>query len=205
MASLAHVSRILASVCAPGRGGSPGFTPYHVLEALKLLSREPLGRVSLASRLGIGESSARTLIDRLEAQGLIVKSKSGVMLATKGLELLESLSRDVKIFDLDLGELGWSRSKLIVVKGFKPPVDLVEVYRIRDYIVAEGCRETIIGGFSKGTLIYPGMPEEIWRVVVAKIPREALEEETLHLIIPAEKIKEAFNGIIKMLASIQQD
>jgi DNA-binding Lrp family transcriptional regulator len=201
MSALVSAFKLLTSLCTPSRGGSPGFTPYHVIEALKLLSREPLGRIGLASRLGIGESSARTLIERLEARGLIARSRLGVRLTREGLELLELLSRSIRVYDVDLGELSWGKAKLIVVKGVRPPAHLVEVYKIRDYIVAEGCREVMIGGFSQGTLVYPGMPEDIWRIVLAKTPREALEEETLHVITPAGKFKEAFNGIVRMVAS----
>lgn len=200
MRSIFEVSRTLLSLCTPVRGGSPGFTPYHVFEALRMLSREPVGRVSLALRLGIGESSARTLIERLEAHGFIKRSRSGVMVVGKGLELLESISRAITVFDVDLEGLNWGVSKLIVVWGFKPPRDLVGVFKIRDYIVAEGCREAIIGGFSNGTLSYPGMPEEVWRIVSAKIPGDALRGEALHVIVPQAKLGEAFNGIIRMLS-----
>lgn len=202
MKSIFEVSKTLLSLCTPVRGGSPGFTPYHVFEALKILSREPSGRIGLALKLGIGESSARTLIERLEAQGLVVRSRSGVMVSERGLELLESISRGISVFNVDLGRINWGVSKLLVVWGFKPPRDLVRVFKIRDYIVAEGCREVIIGGFSNGVLSYPGMPRDVWEVVSKSIPREALSGEALHVIVPESKLGEAFSGIVKMLSGM---
>lgn len=203
MISLVESSRILVSICAPFRGGSPGFTPVHVLEALRVIAREPTGRLGLSSRLGIGESSARTLIERLEEHGLARRSRLGVIITERGLELLKSIESSVKVFNLNLGELGWSEASLLVVRGFKPPRDLVDVYKVRDYIVAEGCREVIIGGFSGGVLSYPGMPEDIKRVIASKLPGDALEEGVLHLIVPSSKLKEVINGVIKMLAELK--
>lgn len=205
MDSIVEIARVIVDVCAKSRGGSPGFTPFHVVKALKLLSREPLGRISLSSKLGIGETSARTLIERLESHGLIRKSRAGVQLSESGLKMLELLESNIKVYDINLSELGWSNASLVAVVGVKPPKDLVEVYRIRDYMVAEGCREAIIGGYLEGAPVYPGMPDEIQRIVVSKVPKEAMGEKLLHIIIPSGRLEEAFSGLIRMIAELSTE
>jgi len=199
---LGEVARVLVGVSRGFRGGSPGFTPFHVFMALTLLSREPLGRVGLASRLGIGESSARTLIGRLEELGFVRRTRAGVELTEAGLRFLEALGSAIAIYSVNLEELGWSSASLVVVRGFNPPVDLVGVYRVRDYIVAEGCTEAIVGGYTGGALVYPGMPEEILRIVASKLPEEATISDSLHIIVPSGRVAEAFNGVIRMLAEL---
>lgn len=62
---------------------------YHILQ--QILWMEPVGRRMLASELDMSERTLRTESDILKGSGVIVSSKSGMMLTKKGRELLSQL------------------------------------------------------------------------------------------------------------------
>ncbi|MDM7275979.1 MAG: hypothetical protein P3X22_007715 [Thermoprotei archaeon] len=200
LAILVDAARILVRVASPVKGGSPGYGVHHVIKALEILSQGPVGRVHLASRLGVGEASSRTLLERLEGEGLIRKGRWGAIVTERGLQVLRAVKDSVRVYRVNLEHIGWGEALLITIKGLKPPRDVVEVYSIRDYIVAEGCRETVIGGVEGGSTTYPGMPPELKEPLDRSIPREALEEGVLHLIVKPGNEDKAVNALIKLLA-----
>jgi DNA-binding transcriptional regulator LsrR (DeoR family) len=80
----------IAEKAAPGR--FPSYTPAHVFKAMELISLGfNVGRQQLASRLGIGEGAARTIIKRVKEEGLITISSGGMALTDRGNELLKTL------------------------------------------------------------------------------------------------------------------
>jgi len=77
----------LSEKAAPGR--PPAYSDAHVLMALeRLSSSEGVGRQQLSRELGLGEGTARTLVDRLKGEGLIDTSRRGMSLTPLGLEVL---------------------------------------------------------------------------------------------------------------------
>ncbi len=64
-----------------------------VLALLKLHRAGRIGRRKLASELGLGEGSVRSLLKRLVSSGLAESSRAGWGLAPSGEELVESLKR----------------------------------------------------------------------------------------------------------------
>ena len=89
----------IADKAAPGR--YPSYTTAHVLKAMELISSgSNVGRQQLASSLGIGEGSVRTIVRRLKGQGLIEIDKAGMELSGKGKELLKALSKRISATEL---------------------------------------------------------------------------------------------------------
>jgi predicted transcriptional regulator len=75
----------LAGTKAPGPSAS--FTVFHIFYALALMSKKTIGRNKLARELNVGEGAIRTIISRLVDAELIVTSKEGCSLTSKGLSL----------------------------------------------------------------------------------------------------------------------
>jgi hypothetical protein len=83
------LSRV-ASKTAPGR--FPSFAEAHVIMALERICLEKqVGRQKLARDLHLGEGEARTLVKHLRNEDLIDVSKLGIILSTRGRELLSVL------------------------------------------------------------------------------------------------------------------
>lgn len=81
-------------------GPAPKFNDYHIWKALMSLDdTHPLGRKRLASVLGIGEGSTRTILSILQEEGYIDITKDGILINNKGLEFREVFYMDVKPFE----------------------------------------------------------------------------------------------------------
>ena len=88
----------VAEKVAPGR--APVYTSAQVLKALELISNSGVGRQQLASRLGIGEGSVRTIVRRLTAEELISTTRGGMKLTGKGERLLSDIHGRVSGYEL---------------------------------------------------------------------------------------------------------
>lgn len=83
-----------ASKIAPGR--APLFIEAHLVMALMLIESEgPIGRMTLAKTLGLGEGTTRTLMRHLEKEGLIKSSRAGIVLTDSGKNLHSSLKSKI--------------------------------------------------------------------------------------------------------------
>jgi predicted transcriptional regulator len=78
---------------APGK--APYFIEAHIVKVLMIVNRKPVGRVSLAKALGLGEGSIRTLVKHLEKAGLIGTSREGIVLTRSGQELVSNMKSRV--------------------------------------------------------------------------------------------------------------
>jgi len=76
-------------------GPSPSFNEVHLFKAMEMLGKGPIGRHKLSQELRLGEGSARTLIEHLQAAGIVGTSKMGCMLTRKGLALIDELKLKV--------------------------------------------------------------------------------------------------------------
>jgi len=126
-------------VVATERGGAPAFTEWHAFEALRMISLGETGRLSLSSGLGIGEASARTLLERLEREGLVVRTKRGRSLTEKGVAVLKALTFITTLRPCSLPQVKGFERCFLTVLPIRPPRELTEVYAIRDELVARGC------------------------------------------------------------------
>ena len=73
-------------------GPTPSFTELHIAKAIEIIGRKPIGRLGLSERLGLGEGTTRTLIDRLLEARLAKISKRGCELTESGSLILKDLS-----------------------------------------------------------------------------------------------------------------
>ncbi len=177
------------------RGGSPAFNAYHIYRTLAILEKGgPVGRPTLARELGLGESPVKTLLQRLEDLGLAIKTGRGHVLSDDGWRIIRSL-RDVIIMGKaprsPLGDSMFIASPLV-----RSPKNLVDVYNIRDYIVGEECRTTLIGGIESGVPHYPGAPIEAIENLRDWAP--GIDEGVI-VIVPEACIDKAFTGLVKLI------
>jgi hypothetical protein len=84
------VLKQLAEQKAPGPTAS--FTELHLAKAIEIIGRERVGRLGLSEKLGLGEGTTRTLIDRLLEARLIKISKRGCELTDRGLSITKHLN-----------------------------------------------------------------------------------------------------------------
>ncbi len=78
--------RRVAEKTSPGR--APGYGEAQTLRALEIIAESPIGRAALGARLGVGEGVVRTLLRRLDSEGLVEVTTRGVSASEKGLRLL---------------------------------------------------------------------------------------------------------------------
>jgi len=76
----------------PSRSGpAPRFAKFHVWKALWAIGRSPpIGRQRLSNILGLGEGSARTIVNFLVERGLVRADEAGMRLTAKGAREVES-------------------------------------------------------------------------------------------------------------------
>jgi DNA-binding transcriptional regulator LsrR (DeoR family) len=74
-------------------GPRPLFTQLDLARAIEIIGTEHIGRNKLSEKLGLGEGTTRTLIDRLLDARLIEISRSGCELTRTGHSILNELNR----------------------------------------------------------------------------------------------------------------
>lgn len=179
------------SLARTSKGGSPAYSTYHIYRALELIREHPRGRPLLARSLGLGEASARTLLRRLRSWGLVESGYRGNRLTQKGARLLEAVRSSVEI--LELGDLLWGGAGGAYTPHVNPPVDMVSVYRIRDYLVLHGCRETLVGGYTESGPVFPGVPGEVAEGIRRALPRRG---RGLVVLAPRSCLTGVFDAVI---------
>ncbi len=73
-------------------GPTPSFSQLDLGRAIEIIGSEHIGRNKLSARLGLGEGTTRTLIDRLLDARLIKISKLGCELTGSGHSILDELN-----------------------------------------------------------------------------------------------------------------
>ena len=87
----------------PHSGPLPRFTEIQTQMVLKLVEKYGrIGRKRLVEKLGIGEGSMRTILEKLGRRGLITSSRGGHSLTKKGQRFLYSLPEFLQV---DAGDL----------------------------------------------------------------------------------------------------
>ncbi len=183
---------------ADRRGGLPNFTAYHVVQALKLYSASPIGRPKLQKLLGLGEASTKTLIARLREEGLIEFKGRGSRATRLGAKIAGEISKHLRFGVIGFDINYWKEQAAYVsLECAQPPRSLTDVYRVRDYLVVEGCRESIIGGVSVKPR-FPGVPKAIENYIASVV--DELDVKGLVVIVPATCIQNAVSAIIRLIA-----
>jgi hypothetical protein len=100
-------------------GAAPSFTEVHLVRTLLALKRRKTGRKNLVKRLGLGEGSVRTILERLRGEGLISSSKLGQELTSEGEQMVQGYLRRFTLperFELEeIGLPGEGMEKCLIV------------------------------------------------------------------------------------------
>jgi len=148
---------VISHVCSPRRGVRPSYTPGKVLKLLLLLlDKEPLGRHTISRELGIGESSARTLVRRLRELGVVdVDPVGGCVLTGSGRRMVAEIRRVIPLI-LDVSSVLKTLSLDRYAFAARIRVDSDwNVLKVRDSLVREGASAALILRCVGGKLVIP--------------------------------------------------
>ena len=136
----------------PALGPLPRFTELHVRQALELIAEQRrISRKELGERLGIGEGSTRTILDRLKERGLVTSSRGGHALTPKGKRFLGKIPELVRI---DAGDLTVGGVDVAtVVRGAAGKVK--RGIEQRDEAIKVGAQGVTVLVFKRGKLMFP--------------------------------------------------
>jgi DNA-binding transcriptional regulator LsrR (DeoR family) len=165
----------MAEKAAPGR--FPSYAPAHVLKAIELISLGfNVGRQQLASSLGIGEGAARTIIRRLNGEGLIAIRRGGMTLTERGKELLNLLYNRISVMELPSTGLTVGRfDYAVLVRGSEDKIS--SGVEQRDVALLAGARGAT-------TLVFRGKRFHLPRLEVE--PSPVLAEKLIEGLNPDE-------------------
>jgi predicted transcriptional regulator len=146
-----------------GPGPSTTFSMFHVLYALELVAKKPIGRNKLAEKLKVGEGAIRTIISHLKDAGLIATSKEGAALTDKGLRVWKDFEavfpRRVEIEKTALTTSKYNYAFLVKNKGHKVKSGIDQ----RDAAIMGGARRALVIVFKNGRLIIESISNSIKR------------------------------------------
>lgn len=149
----------LASEKAPGP--STTFSMFHIFYAFELLSQKPIGRNKLAGLLGVGEGAIRTIIGRLQEDGLIKISKEGCNLTEKGLKIWKRFENlfpvRVEIEKNDLAHSEYNFAFLVKNIGHKIKSGIDQ----RDAAIMGGARRAVVVVARNGHLVIESVSSSI--------------------------------------------
>jgi len=150
-------------ICEKAPGPSPTFTVFHVIRAIELIARKPVGRGKLAEELKVGEGTVRTLIERLRSAGLVVTSKAGCTLTDKGRKLWENyksiFKEKIEIGASELGIAKYNFAILVKNLGHKVKSGVEQ----RDAAVIVGAKGATTLVMKEGRLLVPAVSEDLSR------------------------------------------
>ncbi|MGB9778011.1 MAG: DUF4443 domain-containing protein [Candidatus Bathyarchaeales archaeon] len=168
----------IASEKAPGP--SPSFSLFHILNAIEVMAKQPIGRGMLAENLKVGEGVVRTIINRLQKAGLITVSKAGCVLTKEGLSLWKEYKAIFKAkIEMNKNELTLAEYNFaILVKNHAHKVK--SGMEQRDAAVMVGAKSATTLLFKGQRLIIPSVSDD----VAEDFPKAA--SQILKLLKPEE-------------------
>ena len=130
-------------------GNIPNFNEYDVLRAF-LLVGEPISRQELASELGVGEGTVRTILDILKKNKLIFSTRQGHSLTKKGNALLKTIKRFVEINKkVDIEHYKNFKKAAVLLKGVDSEVNV----GLRDKAIKNGAEAALIFVYKNGLVL----------------------------------------------------
>ncbi len=193
--------RELADISRPKRGVQPGFSKSHVYLILAQLTKTRMSRVEIEEKLSIGEASAKTLVKRLKEKGYVVTSKhTGTSITDQGKNLIKPAISTIRIVNPKCNVLT-GNDKIIMVETPNPPRTLMDVHKIRDYLVKSGCDVSIICGYKEGALSAPGIDYSFAVKIEECIP--FMHNDFLIIITYEDNILQCLDGVISYLLSVE--
>jgi hypothetical protein len=135
-------------------GAAPSFSEVHLVKALLALKEGKTGRKRLASLLGVGEGSVRTIIKKLSAEKLIASKPRGHELSSKGRQVVNGyLSRFSLPVGIGLDIAPGRKCCLVVVKGASERI--TNGLEEREVAVKSGAEGAILLKHSGGSITFP--------------------------------------------------
>ena len=163
----------------PVRGPLPRFTELHVRQALELIAQQRrVSRKELGEKLGIGEGSTRTILNRLKRRGLVTSSRSGHALTAKGRRWLGKSFEYVRVDagDLTVGEVDVATIVRGAAKKVKRGIEQ------RDEAIKAGADGATVLIFKGGKLQFPYGSLRIGKELSSKLV-EALKPRERDVIL----------------------
>lgn len=181
-------------------GPSPTFSVFHILNAIEVMAKQPIGRCMLAENLKVGGGAVRTIISRLQKAGLITVSKAGCVLTKEGLSLWKEYKTifkekiEIEKSELTLAEYNFA----ILVKNHAHKVK--SGMEQRDAAVMVGAKSATTLLFKGQRLIIPSVSNN----VAEDFPRAAgqilkflkPEENDVIIIVSANTPEKAHYGAL---------
>ncbi len=156
---LCSAVRVVKDIVAVKGYVKPSYHEGHVVKSLLSLYREgPLGRKLLSKKLGIGETSVRSLVNRLVEKNLVIVDRvAGSLLTSRGEYIARLIDEKIHVL-VNIGLYGWRNP--VVVRIDTSLVDGIDVSRLRDRLVGIGVEKTVIAINKYGEITVPGLPRE---------------------------------------------
>jgi len=180
----------VASQKAPGP--STTFTVSHIFFALDLMAEKTIGRNKLARKLGVGDGTVRTIINRLKNSGLIETSKEGCNLTSKGLAVWkhfeELFPKRVELAETELTNAKYNYAFLVKNSGHKVKSGIEQ----RDAAIVAGAKQAAIMVSKQGHLTI----ESVSNRLEQQFPTAA--KQILNAIHPADNDVIVLVGADKM-------
>ncbi len=139
-------------------GPRPRFDEVQMKKALELIGKnEPIGRKRLAEKLGVGEGSMRTILDRLKGEGFVSSTARGHVLTDKGEKELEDGRQFLRF---DAGDLTVGENDVAtIVRSVADKVDLG--ISQRDEAIKVGAEGATVFVFRDDDLSLPSSGEDL--------------------------------------------
>lgn len=142
----------------------PSFTPAHVFMIIEAIgSNAPIGRTKLSKILQLGEGATRTLIKRLQKEGIIKSTKYGCVLTNFGKKIFSDLSSKVSE-GLEIPPSQYTLGKFNVAILVKDSAKTIG-YGIeqRDAAIKAGALGATTLIYVKEKFTIPGSPEDAFK------------------------------------------
>jgi predicted transcriptional regulator len=141
-------------------GPSPTFSVFHMMLAIELIAKKPIGRNALAERLKVGEGAVRTIISRLRDADLVITSKAGCSLTEKGLSVWKEYTSILQKFEIgksELTEADYNSVVLVKDREHKLKAGMEQ----RDAAVKAGAKNATTIVFKRKRLTIPSVSENV--------------------------------------------
>ncbi|AWR97779.1 DUF4443 domain-containing protein [Acidianus sulfidivorans JP7] len=155
------IQSVTAEVTKPKQGNRPNFDDAYVIYTLDIIYKEqPIGRPTLIRKLGLGESSVKTLLRRLKELNIIKVDKvGGAELTELGKKLIETWKSKIYIEKVELKSISWN-SMMIIAKNESYLLDKFKVTELRDMIIKAGANATLIAIIKNNQIELPPKTSE---------------------------------------------
>ena len=126
-------------------GNTPNFNKYDILRCFLAVGKG-ISRNRLKKELGIGEGTARSILDTLKKKGLISSTRKGHSLTEKGKGISAKLSNIIELKKIRTDIYRGTKQAAALIKHKKPAK--IEV-KLRDTAIKNGADAALILSFDK--------------------------------------------------------